>query len=306
MDRIGIDLSGGNGLSKRVWQPSRSTVEKSPNHLGVAHEQPGVMHRPHWHAQVEVNFVTRGNLRYRMHNHSLVLNAGDLALFWGGLPHQVVDTSPDADFVAIHLPLVNFFRLRLPETVRHQLVHGASLVTMGDGTADHENFDRWSVYLLSQDHRKQQHAIEELLLRIERIMFEPYRLLGESGGANREEIELARVPGFQNIARICNFIASNFRDDIDSLDIASSAGIHPKYAMSTFKKSTGMSLNEYVSLLRLSYAQALLINDDGNVLRVAMESGFRSLSAFNASFRKISGMSPSHFRRRYSDPTLNA
>jgi AraC-like DNA-binding protein len=58
-----------------------------------------------------------------------------------------------------------------------------------------------------------------------------------------------------------------------------------------------MTLNEYVNLLRLSYAQAMLMKDDSNVLRVAMESGFGSLSAFNKAFRKIAGMSPSDFRR---------
>ena len=59
---------------------------------------------------------------------------------------------------------------------------------------------------------------------------------------------------------------------------------------------TGVTLNEYVNLLRLSYAQALLMQEDTNVLDVAMESGFRSISAFNRSFRKISGKSPSDFR----------
>ena len=67
--------------------------------------------------------------------------------------------------------------------------------------------------------------------------------------------------------------------------------------MNLFKKSTGMTLNEYVNLLRLSYAQALLMHEDANVLRVAMDSGFGSLSAFNKSFRKLAGMSPSDFRR---------
>jgi AraC-like DNA-binding protein len=58
-----------------------------------------------------------------------------------------------------------------------------------------------------------------------------------------------------------------------------------------------MTLNEYVNLLRLSYAQAKLLSDNDNVLRIAMDSGFGSLSAFNKSFRKISGMSPSDYRR---------
>ena len=101
----------------------------------------------------------------------------------------------------------------------------------------------------------------------------------------------------RNVSRMCGFIADNFLDDIDSNDIAAAADIHPKYAMSLFKKSTGMTMNEYVSLLRLSYAQARLLEEDANILNVAMESGFGSLSAFNKSFRKIAGMSPSDFRR---------
>ncbi|TGT53281.1 helix-turn-helix transcriptional regulator, partial [Mesorhizobium sp. M2E.F.Ca.ET.166.01.1.1] len=95
----------------------------------------------------------------------------------------------------------------------------------------------------------------------------------------------------------CDFIAENFLYDIDCVNIASAADIHPKYAMSLFKKSTGMTLNEYVNLLRLSYAQALLMHEGANVLKVAMDSGFGSLSAFNKSFRKLAGMSPSDFRR---------
>jgi AraC-like DNA-binding protein len=58
-----------------------------------------------------------------------------------------------------------------------------------------------------------------------------------------------------------------------------------------------MTLNDYVNLMRLSYAQALLMQDEANVLQVAMDSGFGSLSAFNKSFRKIAGMSPTDFRR---------
>jgi transcriptional regulator GlxA family with amidase domain len=58
-----------------------------------------------------------------------------------------------------------------------------------------------------------------------------------------------------------------------------------------------MTLNDYVNLMRLSYAQALLMQEEANVLQVAMDSGFGSLSAFNKSFRKIAGMSPTDFRR---------
>lgn len=283
-------------LAKRMWDPRKSTVEAVPNRLVVSHIQPGIMARAHWHAQVEVNFVFRGSLRYRMHEHAVDLGAGDLCLFWGGLPHQLVDTSEDALYIAIHLPLVHFFRLRLPAGITHKLMHGATLVTARPDAADQANFERWSDYMRADDAARREHAIDELLLRIDRMQFEPYRLVESSGMPNGSS-EPLDMQSFQNIGAICEFITENFREDIDSVAIATSADIHPKYAMSVFKKSTGMTLNEYVNLLRLSYAQALLMQEDGNVLRVAMESGFGSLSAFNKSFRKIAGKSPSDFRR---------
>ena len=282
--------------SKRLWEPSKSQVERVPNTLVVSYEQPGIMQVPHWHAQVEINYMFRGALEYRMRGSSVQLNEGQLCLFWGGLPHQVVDTTPDAFFVAIHLPLVHFFRLKLPGEIVHKLTHGATLLTAGGDGTDSAAFQRLVRYLRSAVRAQVDHGISELLLRIERVRFEPHYLV-EPDCLPERRPGFTDQHGFGNVAAICEFIAGNFRHDIDCADIATSVDIHPKYAMNLFKKRTGVTLNEYVNLLRLSYAQALLMQGDTNVLDVAMESGFRSLSAFNKSFRKISGKSPSDFRR---------
>lgn len=283
-------------VSKRTWDPRQSSLGEVPHSLVVSRDAPGIMACPHWHAQVEVNFVYSGSIEYRMHGHTMQLATGDLALFWGGLPHQVTDVSDDAFYIAIHLPLIHFFRLRLPPDIVHKLTHGAALVTATADETDAASFDRWSRYMASDLSEKREHAIDDLLLRIDRMRFEPFRLVEPAGLAEGETAPVD-LQSFHNIGSICEFISENFREDIDAVDIAGSADIHPKYAMSVFKKSTGMTLNEYVNLLRLSYAQAMLLRDNGNVLRVAMESGFGSLSAFNKSFRKISGMSPSDFRK---------
>ena len=286
-------------MAKRHWEPAKSTVEKAPNRLMVSHEQPGVMSGPHWHAQLEVNYVIRGTLLYQMHGYTLRLEQGSLALFWGGLPHQVVDTSANPEFIAIHLPLVNFFRLRLPYLIQHRLIHGAALLSLAPDPGDRYAFDRWSQYMRSGDATRCDHAIDELLLRIERIPFESFSLI-DASGARSDQFDRVEPAAYNRVRHICDFIADNFRQDIGVADIAISADLHPKYVMSVFRRSTGMTLSEYVGLLRLSYAQALLINDgDANVLRVAMESGFGSLSSFNKSFRRICGKSPTDFRRGY-------
>lgn len=284
-------------MSERAYyEPGTNGVERLPTEMNMFHTSPLLMRSPHWHAQVEVNYIVRGWAHYRMSGHDVRFNTGDMALFWGGLPHCLDDASDDLIYAGGHLPLVHFFRLRLPQNVQSRLMQGATLVTQATDAADPYNFARWNDYARSGDPMKAGMAVDELLLRIERVRFEPYTLLPGP------EAVVKAVDGLDHhsspiVVRICDFIADNFREEIDSTDIAQAADIHPKYAMNVFKKSTGMTLNDYVNLMRLSYAQALLMQDDANVLQVAMDSGFGSLSAFNKSFRKIAGMSPTDFRR---------
>lgn len=281
---------------RAYYEPDANGVERLPTALSMFHASPLVMRAAHWHAQVEINYIVRGWAHYRMSGHETRFNAGDMALFWGGLPHQLYDASDDLIYAGGHLPLVHFFRLRLPQNVQSRLMQGATLITRATDASDPLNFERWNNYARSGDPLKASMAVDELLLRIERIRFDPYSLLPDSDRA------ASALDGLDHhsspiVVRICDFIADNFREDIDSSDIAHAADIHPKYAMNVFKKSTGMTLNDYVNLMRLSYAQAMLMQDGANVLQVAMDSGFGSLSAFNKSFRKIAGMSPTDFRR---------
>ena len=290
------ELAESKIAEKSYYEPTANGVERLPTALSMFHTTPLVMRAAHWHAQVEINYIVRGSAHYRMSGHEVHFSAGDMALFWGGLPHWLCDASDDLVYAGGHLPLVHFFRLRLPQNVQSKLMQGATLVTKATDASDPLNFARWNDYVRSGDPMKASMAIDELLLRIERVRFDPYELVpGPAAVASA-------VDGLDHhsspiVVRICDFIADNFREEIDSSDIAQAADIHPKYAMNVFKKSTGMTLNDYVNLMRLSYAQALLMQNDANVLQVAMDSGFGSLSAFNKSFRKIAGMSPSDFRR---------
>jgi len=290
--------------TKRYWDPETSLVERSPNLLVVSCEQPGLMAAPHWHAQPEVNYVFRGAVEYEMHGHRVRLEAGTVALFWGGLPHRVVDIGDDTYFQAIHLPLTHFFRLRLAPDLQQRLMRGATLVTLEPAPDDAPAFTRRARYLTSEAPHLVEHATDELLLRLERIVLEPHALLeprrapepalseAESGGSTEQS-------SFQSIRRISGYIAENFREDIDCTAIAGSADIHPKYAMSVFKRATGMSMGEYINLLRVSYAQSLLRHDDLSILEIAMDSGFGSVSSFNKCFRKKCGLAPTEFRREF-------
>jgi AraC-like DNA-binding protein len=289
-----MDLAESKIVGRPFYEPRADGVEGLPGLMRMFHAAPLLMRTAHWHAQVEVNYIVRGWAHYEMNGHAVRFAAGDLALFWGGQPHMLADGSDDLVYAGAHLPLVHFFRLRLAPEIQGKLMQGATLLTHATDTSDPINFARWNDYARSGDPIKASVAVDELLLRIERIRFSPYTLLNDPGAVRGSASDPHCSP---IVVRLCAFVADNFREDIDCTDIAAAADVHPKYAMTVFKKSTGMTLNDYVNLMRLSYAQARLMNGDDNVLQVAMDSGFGSLSAFSKSFRKMTSMSPTHFRR---------
>ncbi|SHH14132.1 helix-turn-helix domain-containing protein [Cognatishimia maritima] len=289
---------------KKIWDPSRSIVEKLPNEVVLGRGAPRIMATPHWHAQVEVNFVSKGSVTYEMYDAHWTIPEGCCALFWGGLPHRLSDCSENGQMEAIHLPLVHFFRLKLPEFVSETLMGGAALVTQKPILEDQYSVSRWCEYLRSGDPHKRYVATEEILLRLERLAFEPYEIV-EVTKSNGTPIEDGGAGNFDKLTQMLDFVTQHFREEIDATAIAESISAHPKYAMSVFKKSTGMTMNNYVKLLRLSYAQSLLMQDNDNVLNIAMRAGFGSLSQFNKCFRSHVGMTPSDFKKQAQARQIN-
>lgn len=281
-------------VERAINQPGARSIEGMPTRLHFFHAHPPTMLRAHWHAQIEVNYVMQGSVHYRMADHDLRLGAGQICLFWGGQPHRMDESSDDSIYAGAHLPLVHFFRMRLPPAISAMLMGGATMLTSKTDCADDRNFPRWRSWANSGDEIKAQHAVEELLLRVERMFMEPYTIVSSGKACTAENSSVSPSSG---VERMCDFIAANFLEEIDAVDIAAAAGLHPKYAMNLFRKSTGMTMIKYLTLLRLSRAQAMLINCNDSILQVALDSGFGSVSAFNKAFRQIAGMPPSDFRR---------
>lgn len=279
-----------------------SRFDTPPTSLVASSNSGCKMPHPHWHAQVEINYLFSGALTYKMPGYNVHLSQGEVGMFWGGQPHQAIVASPDLQLVAIHLPLLHFFRLKVQTDLMVRLKRGETLVTRDADGGDETFFRRLTRYMQGSSSEQDQ-AINELLLRINRVNFEEHRMVGAE-----DEPVLSEPVDNQNhrtVVDICAYITENFREDIGSADVASFADMHPKYAMSVFKKSTGMTLNEYITLLRLSYAQALLMKQDLTVLDVALESGFGSFSAFTNAFRRITGQSPSDFRKQRTNAAMD-
>ncbi|MET4448842.1 AraC family transcriptional regulator [Bradyrhizobium sp. GM2.2] len=84
-----------------------------------------------------------------------------------------------------------------------------------------------------------------------------------------------------------------------SLDaLASDAGLSRFHFCRCFKESTGLSPHAWLRQHRLEQAMNILRESDESIVSVAAALGYSSQTAFAAAFKKLTGETPSDWRRR--------
>jgi AraC family transcriptional regulator len=78
--------------------------------------------------------------------------------------------------------------------------------------------------------------------------------------------------------------------------IANRCSLSERHLMRAFKASTGLTLHQYSSEVRMQRAMSTLRNENKPLKVLAAELGFSSPSAFAAAFRQNVGCTPSEFR----------
>jgi len=82
-----------------------------------------------------------------------------------------------------------------------------------------------------------------------------------------------------------------------SLDeIARICGFSKFYLCRYFKAGTGMTLQQYITHMRVALAQRLMLDEDRNVTQACYESGFSDPAYFIQVFSKLVGKTPKQWQ----------
>lgn len=105
---------------------------------------------------------------------------------------------------------------------------------------------------------------------------------------------------YDNFHLIINYISNNFKEDIQLSDMAKNLGYHEKYLSSALHSLTGMNFRTFLALYRIDYAKKLLMDSANNrvsISEIATKSGFSSINTFNRMFLKLTGVTPSKYKK---------
>jgi len=104
------------------------------------------------------------------------------------------------------------------------------------------------------------------------------------------------LPGSNWLRDARDLLESRFDQAISLTAIARTAGVHPVYFASAFRRAYGCSVGEFIRRRRVDFARDQLAQQDASLACIAVAAGFADQSHFTRTFKRFTGMTPLEYR----------
>jgi AraC-like DNA-binding protein len=100
-----------------------------------------------------------------------------------------------------------------------------------------------------------------------------------------------------NIGDAVSFIETHIDQQFALEDFAERCAMNHSSFSREFKAATGYTLFEYINRVKIRHACSMLKHSGRSVMDIAMDLGYNNISHFNRYFRRVTGQTPSDFRK---------
>lgn len=100
------------------------------------------------------------------------------------------------------------------------------------------------------------------------------------------------------LKRVQTFVEANIAGQLRLEDLARISGLSRMHFAAQFRAATGLSPHAYVLMRRVKHAKELIAGGDASLVLVALDCGFQSQAHFCTVFKRLTGVTPSEWRRQ--------
>ena len=105
------------------------------------------------------------------------------------------------------------------------------------------------------------------------------------------------LPAFR-LRKVTALLEAHLAEDLPLARLAQEAGYSPSHLSRLFKQTTGFSLTQYLTRLRMTHARRLLRETARSMIEIGLEVGYTNPSHFAHAFQRQEGITPSAYRQR--------
>lgn len=251
----------------------------------------------HAHGLCEIMYVNGGRIAVEAEGTTVALGRGQYIWLDAGVRHQLmIDGATNAGVMNIEFQL-EALPPRAPDlamlcredaALRALMAAPAPYLVLADEDETVYNLLKQIILLADSTHREAEALCSWLTAQVMLLMARAWKRAqgGEAGD------------GDARLADALAYIDAHLAEPITAGRIAEAAGMRPAQAGALVRAQCGLSVGEYVTRRRVRRAQALLAETDDTLLDIAMAVGMSSQQRLTQVFRRLTGMSPSEYRRQ--------
>lgn len=255
----------------------------------------------HFHEEIELVAIDKGNGIRFVGNNVSNFEEGDLMLIGSGIPHlfrnneevqaEIMTQTAGVTYVHFTRNFLGkpFFNIPEMKSVAKLLDRSALALNIYGTTKK---------YVISRLHAMNDENPEQRLLSFLRILIrlsqsremKPLLSIGYSVNKRGDT---------ERINNALDYIMKNYTREIYLQEIASQLHMSVASFSRYFKNHTSKTFSDYVAEIRIGHACRLLMENNLSIFKVSSKSGFNSLPNFYSHFKKIIGIKPKEYKRRF-------
>ena len=251
----------------------------------------------HYHPEIEITYIKKGSMHYRVNNQSFHLKEGDIifcnsnALHSGEMEHQ-----EDCSYIPITFDpklIYGFFQSTICTKYVEPVIQNLAVCAMHiDYTESwHETFRKKMLEVIALDKEKPDFYELDISIRMQ-IM---WRLLVEH--LPHQPLPAASdLTEYERIRKILSYIEQNYMNTITLAEVAEHIHLCESECTRLFKRHMNTTLFSFLQEYRIERSLEYLSTHE-SISNIAGKTGFSDSNYYSKVFSKIKGCSPREYRK---------
>lgn len=250
----------------------------------------------HWHPEIEITYVQKGTMCYKVNHMVYHLKEGDIVFNNSGVLHSgTMENQKDCAYIPVTFDsrlIYGFFQSTVNSKYVDPVIQDSMLpaICINQSEPWHKPFREYLLRIIDLDEKKPDFYELDITiclqsmwrLLLEHITYEPQ--------ASRENsLE------YDRIKKILSYIEENYQNKITLNDIAGHIHLCESECTRLFKRHMNTTLFAFLQEYRIERSLEFL-QDDQPVSAVADKAGFSDPNYYSKVFAKIKGCSPREYR----------
>lgn len=251
----------------------------------------------HWHPEIEITYVRKGTMCYKVNNLVYHLKEGDIVFNNSGALHSgTMENQEDCTYIPVTFDprlIYGFFQSTINSKYVDPVIQDSMLpaICIDQSESWHKPFREYLLRIIALDEKKPDFYELDITiclqsmwrLLLEHITYEPQ--------ASRENsLE------YDRIKKILSYIEDNYQNKITLNDIAGHIHLCESECTRLFKRHMNTTLFAFLQEYRIERSLEFL-RADQPVSAVADKAGFSDPNYYSKVFAKIKGCSPREYRK---------